>query len=293
MGWRDILNGDYYYSYNINHEYYSCLFNLATLYFNIGRCDNGGDETKMKDAVKYFQYSAFIFDKIKQEIPTLVPAKDIQPDLNTNFLTYASYLSLANAQALVYEVASKKGLALELQAQLARGVFDIYTLAYNLAKESLKKQITEDIRIYLNNRRYYYFAFSLIKMKDATEEIFKAKAEGYGKMIAYMKLCIDALAEGEKDITKAKNLINVSEYMDLKNQVEARHKEMNEKNMRIYYDSVPEAKNLPKIEKLIKANPTPNPDDYNKVLEGQNCLEDMIPKEVRGMVDNYKKTVIS
>lgn len=253
--------------------------------------DHGGDETKMKEAVKYFQYAAYIFDKIKTEIPAVVPAKEIQPDLSTNFLTYASYLALANAQALVYEVAAKKGLALELQAQLARGVFDIITLAYNLAKESLKKQITEDVRVYLNNRRYYYFAYSLIKMKDATEEVFKAKAEGYGKMIAYMKLCLDALNEGEKDISKAKNLLNVNEYTDFKNQVDAKLKEMNEKNTRIYYDSVPEAKNLPKIEKLIKANPVPNPDDFNKVLEGQNCLEDMVPKEVRGMVENYKKTV--
>ena len=286
-----MLNNDFYYSYNIHHEYYSVLFNLGTLYFNIGRCDHGGDETKMKDAVKYFQYAAYIFDKIKQEIPSVVPAKEIQPDLSTNFLTYASYLCLANAQALVFEVASKKGLALELQAQLAKGVFDIYTLALNLAKESLKKTISDEIRIYLNNRRYYYFGLSLIKMKDATEEVFKTKAEGYGKMIAYMKLCVDSLAEGEKDLKYAKNLVDINEYTNFKAQAEAKHKEMSEKNLRIYYDSVPEAKSLPKIEKLIKAVPTPYPDDFNKVVEGQGVLEDMVPKEVRSMVENYKKTV--
>ena len=245
----------------------------------------------MKDAIKYFQYAAYIFDKIKQDIPGVVPSKEIQPDLSTNFLTYASYLCLGNAQTLIFEVASKKCLALELQAQLARGVFDIFTLAYNLAKESLKNQISEECKIYLNNRRYYYFAYSLIKMKDATEEIFSTTAEGYGKMIAYMKLCIDALSEGEKDIKNARNLIDITQYVDFKAQCEAKYKEMNDKNSRIYYESVPEAKNLPKIEKLIKANPTPNPDDFNKVIEGQNCLDDMIPKEVRGMVENYKKTV--
>ena len=245
----------------------------------------------MKESVKYFQYAAFIFDKIKQEIPAVVPLKEIQPDLSTNFLTYASYLCLANGQQLIYEVASKKVLAFELQAQLARGVFDIYTLAYNLAKESLKKQISEEARIYINNRRYYYFAYSLLKMKDAQEEIFTKKAEGYGKMISYVKLTIDALAEGEKDIKNAKNLINVKEYTDFKSQVEAKYHEMCEKNNRIYYDSIPEPKNLPKIEKLIKANPTQYPDDFNKKVEGQNCLDDMVPKEVRGMVDNYKKNV--
>ena len=245
----------------------------------------------MKEAVKNFQYAAFIFDKIKQEIPAVVPANEIQPDLSTNFLTYASYLCLANGQILVFEIATKKGLSCELQAQLARGVFDIFTLAYNLSKESLKKQIAEETRIYINNRRYYYFAHSLLKMKDAQEEIFTQKAEGYGKMISYVKLSIDALAEGEKDIKNSKNLVNVKEYTDFKVQVELKHKEMCEKNNRIYYDSIPEPRNLPKIEKLIKANPTQYPDDFNKVIEGQNCLDDMVPKEVRGMVDNYKKSV--
>ncbi len=261
------------------------------MYYRLGKFEHGGDETKMKDAVKYFQYSSFVFDKIKQEITGVIPAKEIQPDLSTNFLTYASYLCLANAQSLIYEVAAKKGLALELQAQLARGVFDIYTLAYNLTKESLKKQITEECRVYLNNRRYYYFAFSLIKMKDSIEDQFKTKGEGYGKMIAYMKLCCDALNEGEKDIKLAKNLIDIKDYSDFKAQIEAKYKEMNEKNTRIYYDSVPDSKNLPKIEKLIKANPTQNPDEYNKIIDGQQCLEDMVPKEVRGMVESYKKTV--
>ena len=245
----------------------------------------------MKDNIKYFQYASYIFDKIKQDIPGLIPTKEIQPDLSTFFLTYASYLSLANAQTLIFEVANKKGLALELQAQLARGVFDIYTLAYNLANESLKQQISEQCRIFLNNRRYYYFAYSLIKMKDATQEIFTAKAEGYGKMIAYMKLCIDALIQGEKDIKNAKNLIDVNQYLDFKAHCEVKYKEMIEKNTRIYYDSVPDAKFLPTIEKLIKANPTPIPDNLNKVIDGQNVLEDMVPKEVKGMVDNYKKTV--
>ena len=245
----------------------------------------------MKESVKYFQYAAFIFDKIKLEIPGVVPAKEIQPDLSTNFLTYASYLCLANGQILVFEVATKKGLSNELQAQLARGVFDIYTLAYNLSKESLKKQINDETRIYINNRRYYYFAQSLLKMKDAQEEIFTKKAEGYGKMISYVKLAIDALGEGEKDIKNSKGLININEYTDFKAQVEFKHKEMCEKNNRIYYDSITEPKNLPKIEKLIKANPTQYPDDFNKIIEGQNCLDDMVPREVRGMVDKYKKDV--
>ena len=118
----------------------------------------------MKEQIKYFQYAAYLFEKIKQEVPGVIPMKEIQPDLSINFLSYASYLCQANSQILIYEVSIKKGLAFELQAQLAKGIYEILTLAYNLGKESLKKQISDEARIYLNNRRYYYFACSFIRL---------------------------------------------------------------------------------------------------------------------------------
>lgn len=128
-------------------------------------------------------------------------------------------------------------------------------------------------------------------MKDSLGEIFKQKAEGYGKMIGYTHLALDCLKEGEKDIIKAKNLINIQDYIDFKNEIENMLKEMELKNQNIYFDFIPELKLLPKVEKLIKALPLNPPDDFNKFIEGQNSLDDMIPKEVKLMVDNYKQSV--
>jgi hypothetical protein len=78
-------------------------------------------------------------------------------------LTYAGYIALANSQILIYEVAKKKNLALELQAQLAHGISDLFNLAYSMSRETLKKHITDDLRIYLKNRRDYYLSCSYLK----------------------------------------------------------------------------------------------------------------------------------
>jgi|LauGreDrversion4_2_1035121.scaffolds.fasta_scaffold873252_1 hypothetical protein len=139
------------------------MFNLAVMYYAIGKFENHGDEAKMKEQIKYFQYAAFLFDKIKQEIPTVIPSKEVQPDLSSDYLTFAGYIALANSQILIYEVAKKKNLALELQAQLAHGISDLFNLAYSLSRETLKKHINDDVRIHLKNRRDYYLSCSYLK----------------------------------------------------------------------------------------------------------------------------------
>lgn len=139
------------------------MFNLAVMYFSIGKYENHGDETKIKEQIKYFQYAAFLFDKIKQEVPTVIPSKEVQPDLSSDYLTYAGYIALANSQILIYEVAKKKNLALELQAKLAHGISDLFNFALNMSRETLKKNITDEVRSYLKNRRDYYLGCSYLK----------------------------------------------------------------------------------------------------------------------------------
>lgn len=117
----------------------------------------------MKEQIKFFQYAAYLFDLIKQEIQTVIPTKEIQPDMSSDYLTYGNLMCLANSQLLIFEVASKKDLSFELQSQLAKGVYELFTIAYNLTKESLRKQISDEVRIYINNRRFYYLAISFLK----------------------------------------------------------------------------------------------------------------------------------
>jgi len=95
FAWKDTLTGDFFYSNNMNLEYYSNLYNLGVVYSLLGRAtdimNSDLEESKHKDAIKYFQHAAFIFDKIKQEIANNLSAKEISPDLLENNLTFVHY----------------------------------------------------------------------------------------------------------------------------------------------------------------------------------------------------------
>jgi hypothetical protein len=96
FGWRDVLKDSFYYSYNINLEYFSVLFNLAICYNCLGNAvaEKGDDDNLLKEAIKYYQHSAWIFDKIKNEVPIVIPVKEIQPDMTANYLTYVKSLNI-------------------------------------------------------------------------------------------------------------------------------------------------------------------------------------------------------
>jgi hypothetical protein len=93
FAWKDVLRNDFYYSYNINFEYYSAYFNLAIIYVLMGKLlsKSTGDDNKLKEGIKYFQTAAWIFDNIKQEIPICIQAKETPPDLSSNYLSYVKF----------------------------------------------------------------------------------------------------------------------------------------------------------------------------------------------------------
>ncbi len=107
---------------------------------------------------------------------------------------------MAAGHIYLLAVADKKNSSFELRAQLAKGIFELYTSACNLINDSLKKIIDESVKIYLNNKRYYYLAIACIKMKDNANEGFQKTGEGYGIMIAYLGLACQAINQGYKDI---------------------------------------------------------------------------------------------
>ena len=92
FAWKDSLNGNFYYSNNMNLEYYSVLYNLGVVYSLMGRAiditNPDLEEPKHKEAIKLFQYAANIFDKIKQEVSGCLASNEISPDLSENNLTY-------------------------------------------------------------------------------------------------------------------------------------------------------------------------------------------------------------
>jgi len=89
FGWKDTLSEEKFLSNSIHFEYYSVMFNLALIYFEMGKAVYFVEEdVKLKDGVKYFQTAASLFDKIKEEYQLYIQALNIQPDLQLNYMSF-------------------------------------------------------------------------------------------------------------------------------------------------------------------------------------------------------------
>ena len=109
-------------------------------------------------------------------------------------------MCIAQGQSCLLKVAGKKSANYELQAQLAKGIYDLYNSAFNLTTDSLKKFAEDDLKAFLTNRKFYYVAISFFRMKDLTLEEFNKYGEGYGKALVYQGYGVDSLNNGFKDI---------------------------------------------------------------------------------------------
>ena len=94
FAWRDTLLDKKFTSNSIHFEYYSVLFNLGIVYFEMGKYSYSlDDDLNYKEGVKQFQTAAWIFDRIKEEYQLYDQAENIQPDLQMNYMSFVSQLN--------------------------------------------------------------------------------------------------------------------------------------------------------------------------------------------------------
>jgi len=73
-------------------------------------------------------------------------------------------MCLAEAQVFILELAFRKSLDPELMAELSRGAHDLYTECCKTSSNlRLSILLKEETKIFLNNRRHFYLAFTHFK----------------------------------------------------------------------------------------------------------------------------------
>jgi hypothetical protein len=88
--WMDTVKDSNNTSTDINYEIYSNLFNLAICNNSIAKLTDPEkeEESKLKDVIKNLEFSAGIIEKIRKELPTLIPEKEIPIDLSDKYLEF-------------------------------------------------------------------------------------------------------------------------------------------------------------------------------------------------------------
>ena len=286
--WKDTLKNSNCSSMNINFELYNVMFNLATIYLNIARIESveaANDDSRLKEAIKSYQYAAGFFDRIKNEASQSIPEKEIPNDLKANYMTYCSCLCIAYAQKNLITVAENKKTSPNLLAQLCKGVEDMYKNAQLIAKEKpLCKLLGDQYLYYINNRVNYHEALTYSKLRDEALANFNKKGEGYGICITYQGALVQCLTNNDKEIKKIKVPLPKDTLILAKEQQNG--SEMLDKN-KVYRNPCPDLANLPKAMQKIMANPA-IPPDYKDNVEDSRELDALIPREVRQMIEQYK-----
>jgi len=83
---------------------------------------------------------------------------------------------------------------------LAKGVGDFYNNAATLLNEPSLKSIDEKTRIYIAYKKIYYNTITLLKYKDFLLESSQKTGEGYGKVVAFFNLAVQAINQPIKDL---------------------------------------------------------------------------------------------
>ena len=291
--WKDVFKDSKWKSYNINFEYYNCFYNLATIYYMLGlhsKKEAGNDEALLKESINYYKYSAGIYDQIKNEISLALQPNEIPYDLTPSYMTYCSYICIALGQICLVTVAKAKKMKFELQSQLIKGVAEMLGGALSLTRESLKKYIDDNIKLYLANRTNYYLALCYARMRDKKLEEFDTTTKGYGEAIVYQTQMLIKLSNNQKEEKKIATMLPKDE-LDFQKEMEKKS-EMEDRNSNIYRNSVPNFDDLPKIQKKLMVNPTLPPELSNQTIENINDLDALLPREVKEMINAYKQKMM-
>ena len=279
--WTDTFKESKWTSYSIHFEYYNVLFNLAIINYLLGletTKDAKLDEFVLKDGIKYYQFAAGFFNLIKEEAPSTINKEELPYDMDPNYLTYCVHICTSLAQILLIEVAIKKKSALNLQAQLEKGVESGFRNAWNLIQNSSFRKHMDDIwKVLIENRCNYYEAKTFEKMRDYSIEQFNKSGVNYGIAITYQGGVVLALQKNVKSNKKVEKIItrddlNLPAAQELGEQ-------MYEKNNKIYYHKVPELEELPEVTPKIMANPS-LPPEFSTKEEYRPELEALVPRQV-------------
>lgn len=83
---------------------------------------------------------------------------------------------------------------------LAKGVADFYNNAAILLNEPSLKNVDEKTRIYITYKKIYYNTIALLKYKDFLLESSQKTGDGYGKVVAFFNLAVQAINQPIKDL---------------------------------------------------------------------------------------------
>ena len=298
--WSDTIRGSTMKSFNIWFEIFNTLFNLATSYYCLGKAVGKASSEKNghKEASIYFKKAIYLYNVIKEEAITKIVEKEMPFDLYPAHMDYCITLCNIEGQLEIYKIAKETSPnEFSLHAKLLCEVSQLYGKAKSLSEGPQTKKGTSDfIKEFFGNRVNFYKALMCKDLRDGGKKKFDQTGLGYGEMLVYQGLYVQSLIECQKTNNKCGKLVNVEEFDKELDQEKTAGQEMVDLNTRIYHQAVPNVEELVFDKKNMMGMTLPDDlyirENAEKAKKDEKIfcqdLELLVPKEVKGMIDNYK-----
>ena len=300
--WSDTICDKEWKSYNIYFEIYNCLYNLAVVYYLLGKHYGNtakDDKNVLKESVISYKHALYIFDRLRHEAYSTISTKELPYDLYPSHLCYCAKLCIIYGQLEIIRVAqftSKKEY--RLQAKLFLGISETLKKAIELSNmKPTNKGGKEEYRAFLSNRIQYYRGLMYQKLKEGATQKFDDTGLGYGEALIFQGKFVSKLLACEQTIKNCGKYVDIKEFHEkLKAERDLGNK-MVDLNNRIYHQATNADKNF-KLEEKILLNPLLPDDLYigkNKDKandNGENLCPELgmlIPEKTKEMIERYKK----
>jgi len=271
-------------------ERLSILFNLGTLYNEMGvkLVDTIGDH--FKDANNCFLTASWIFDKVRMEVAS---HKIFSAGTDLTEQNLSMYIYITNAQSIYCTEERLKSTMPDrygLLAKLAKQAANCYNIAYSysttqpISQHANSKGFANVLQVNerINMAKAYYWA-----SMDQHAKCEKTGV-GMGRAVANIRKANEYL-NMLRGLEKNMNPIMLTNYKTLKDLYAKTQESLEKKNNKVHFDPVPPKPDDIDLTPLNK--PISIEQELTQPFEGQAILARMVPLPVQELEEEYKTSI--
>jgi len=250
-------------------------------------------EDKLKEGAQKFMISGALFDKIRVELPNLRPG-EFGLDFTEQNLMMCWYIVRAQTQYCAFEKV-KRNLTpqqFDMISRLAMQASEYYGKAFSLASthplNTVPKIQSFMSILYFNEcaflaQAHYWRAYFYYYQTEQT-------TQGIGMAVAHINKALEAI---EKVMTKGIKIKPelITRYNDFKKTYMERKMFYEDKNNKIYHETIPKTLDNNSIACLNYDTPVNIEADLNRQFEGKEIFARMVPPAVRALLDEYRQYI--
>ncbi|KAF8819326.1 hypothetical protein IE077_001186 [Cardiosporidium cionae] len=270
-------------------------FEKANVLYNIGAIianfafQNSTKKDGMKQALSDLQYAAGLFCFLRDKILPQFPV-NMCDDLSSHSINMLINMCIGKSQEMVYEKALLDNLNHSLLSKLSKQASIFYSMA-KIEAGRLGTVATPQFNAFsLYDLTYHSVAHYQMVLNDHPAVL--KKSEGYGMLIARLRLAVAYCKEACTIFSHSENVITTIDLSQLFGTVSKFLQSLENDNQNCYLESIPNPSTLPELDgaSFVKSTPVKWEDIWDSVDAMVEAFDYLVPSHVREKGEQFKAT---